>query len=560
MKLIRTLILTAAALMLAPSATADVPAGYYSSLTGKKEGELKTAIYNRIHNFTLISSYQDLPKYFQQTDVYPESRRWWDMYSDIPFYAPSFSGLNREHSFPKSWWGGSTTVSAYVDLNHLYPSEMKANTAKSNYPLGVVDMNSSVKFDNGISKVGYPVNGQGGGAAFVFEPDDEYKGDFARTYFYMATCYQDLTWKYTFMVAQNLYPTLTPWAVELLMKWHRQDPVSQKEIDRNEKIYSIQNNRNPFIDCPILAEYLWGTLKGQAYDGSTSGGGTVTPPDQGTPDLVAPTRGMTLEMGQVAEGQTALTKLYIKGDHLRGKLSLTIYSGDKDMFAIPSGSLDSSLPNADEGYWLNVTYRPTAMGQHESKLVISDGGITGSVSVTLRGECLAIPTLTACTALPASSIESDRYLAEWDTPEGETVDYWIVTRTQYLAGGGVQTEEILSEGSPQEITGFDESERESYSVQSVRLGVRSPMSNVVMVDHSGIRGVEVDEPLVVQGFTGFLRIICSAPQQACEIYDPAGRLVELVPEVSQNTDIPLAPGIYLVRTASHRSPVKAVVK
>ncbi len=176
---------------------ADVPASYYSSLNGKKDAELKNAIYGIIHNFTRISSYQDLPKYFQTTDVYPESSRWWDMYSDIPLYAPSFSGLNREHSFPKSWWGGSTEVGAYVDLNHLYPSEMKANTAKSNFPLGTVDMSSNVSFDNGICKVGYPVNGQGGGAQKVFEPDDQYKGDFARTYFYMVTCYQDLTWKYT---------------------------------------------------------------------------------------------------------------------------------------------------------------------------------------------------------------------------------------------------------------------------------------------------------------------------------------------------------------------------
>ena len=117
------------------------------------------------------------------------------MYSDIPLYAPSFSGLNREHSFPKSWWGGSQTVGAYVDLNHLYPSEMKANTAKSNYPLGEVDQDKAIKFQNGVCYVGYPAGGQGGGAGYVFEPNEEYKGDFARTYFYMATCYQNLTWK-----------------------------------------------------------------------------------------------------------------------------------------------------------------------------------------------------------------------------------------------------------------------------------------------------------------------------------------------------------------------------
>ena len=103
---------------------AAIPAGYYSSLNGKKDGELKTAAYSIIHNFTQVSSYDALPDYFRKTDVRPNSNLWWDMYSDIPLYASSFKGLNREHSFPKSWWGGSTSVSAYVDLNHLYPSEV----------------------------------------------------------------------------------------------------------------------------------------------------------------------------------------------------------------------------------------------------------------------------------------------------------------------------------------------------------------------------------------------------------------------------------------------------
>ncbi|MDE6366664.1 MAG: hypothetical protein K2L33_03670, partial [Muribaculaceae bacterium] len=92
-----------------------IPAGYYNALDGKSEAELKTAVFNIINPHTLISSYSNLPRYFEKTDVYPQSSRWWDMYSDIPLYAPKFSGLNREHSFPKSWWGGSTDVPAYID-------------------------------------------------------------------------------------------------------------------------------------------------------------------------------------------------------------------------------------------------------------------------------------------------------------------------------------------------------------------------------------------------------------------------------------------------------------
>ena len=265
--------LAAVALLAALSplaSNAEIPAGYYRSLNGLKDANLKTAVHNLVRNFTLISSYQALPQYFRYTDTYPESNRWWDMYSNIPFYAPSFSGLNREHSFPKSWWGGLTTVSAYVDLNHLYPSEMRANTAKSNYPLGEVSDSQSPQFDNGCCKVGYPVSGQGGGAQYVFEPADEYKGDFARTYFYMATCYQDLHWSRLYMVSQNTYPTLNRWSVDLLLKWHRSDPVSEKETLRNEQVYRFQNNRNPFIDYPSLAEYIWGNRMGEAFNESSA--------------------------------------------------------------------------------------------------------------------------------------------------------------------------------------------------------------------------------------------------------------------------------------------------
>ena len=126
------------------SVAADIPAGYYNSLSGKKEAELKTAVYERIHNFTIYGSYDDvyygLNRTFRQTDTRPGTNQWWDMYANLPLANTQFSGyLEREHSFPKSWWGGSTTIPAYVDINHLYPAERAANRAKSIYPLGEVD-------------------------------------------------------------------------------------------------------------------------------------------------------------------------------------------------------------------------------------------------------------------------------------------------------------------------------------------------------------------------------------------------------------------------------------
>ena len=533
--------------------SAEIPTGYYSRLKGKSGADLKTAVFEVINPHTTVSSYSNLPQYFQKTDVYPSSRRWWDMYSNVVRNAPSFSGLNREHAFPKSWWKQNGSVEytpAYVDLNHLYPGDGPANQAKSNYPLGVTGANP--KFNNGVTKVGYPVAGQGGGAQYVFEPADEYKGDFARTYFYMVTCYQDLTWKYTFMVNQNLYPTLNQWSVDLLMAWHRQDPVSQKEIDRNEVVFGIQNNRNPFIDHPELAEYLWGTKKGESF----SPGEIVVPP-VGEPELIAPVKDMSLDFGQVALGHTSRTLLFVKGNNLNGTVDLAMYTGDARMFSVPSKVISASVVNSEGGYWLEVSYTPTEIGKHSSRIVLS--GDFGSRGVALIGECLPVPTLSACTATEATDISSDRYTANWTAPENEEIDYYVVTRTRY-SGSDVVTEELVAEDTSLEIVGFDESDRESYSVQSVRLDVRSPMSNVVYVDHSGIQGVESGRPLIVQSFRGMIRFICSEPQTNACIYDISGRLVMTIATVGQDYDQALSEGVYFIVTDQHRTPVRVYVQ
>lgn len=538
-------------------ALADIPAGYYTSIDGKKDAELKKAVYLVIHNLTRISSYSALPQYFQKTDVYPNSNRWWDMYSDIPFYAPSFAGLNREHSFPKSWWGGSTNVNAYTDLNHLYPAEGAANMAKSNYPLGEVDTRYAVEFDNGITRVGYAVAGQGGGAKFVFEPDDEYKGDFARTYFYMVTCYQDYTWtqKYAWMLQQNEYPTLSDWAIKLLLRWSREDPVSQKEIDRNEQVYQFQNNRNPFIDFPSLAEYIWGSRMGEAFSLKDAGGdaGPV-----GDPTLITPVQDMALDFGEVAIGSSTTAQLFFKGENLTNSLTIRIYSGDKDMFKASVSSIPASSVNSEEGYWLTVTYTPSAVGSHQSRLLISDGGLTGSRGVNMVANCLPVPTLSACTALPASDITDDSYLASWTSPADEVIDYYVVTRTRYV-GGQQLVEEILAEDSEVTIEGFGQSDSESYSVRSCRLGYYSPESNVVFVSHSGITGVDADEPIAVTAVEGGLLIECSAPQTGCRVFDPSGRLVTLLPQIGSETVIPLPQGVYFVVTDQCRRPVRAAI-
>ena len=246
---------------------AQIPAGYYSTADGKSGAELKTALYLIIKDHDALS-YSGLWSAFETTDRKPNGKVW-DMYSDNPGGTPpyeftfgsdqcgSYTGenscYNREHSFPKSWFNDATPM--YSDLFHLYPTDGYVNGKRSNYPFGEVGSATWTSMNG--SKLGsssYP-----GYSGTVFEPIDEYKGDFARSYFYMVTRYENVVMNWnSAMLDGSKYPAFTTWSKNMLLEWHRQDPVSQKEIDRNNAIYNnFQHNRNPFIDHPEYAECIW---------------------------------------------------------------------------------------------------------------------------------------------------------------------------------------------------------------------------------------------------------------------------------------------------------------
>lgn len=561
-------LLLAAAIM---AVRAAIPSGYYQKLDGlATPAGLKTAVHDIIspHSVPQNASgynavYTSLPgSYFIYTDVYPDgSGRWWDMYSDIRFMTPSFRGLNREHSFPKSWWGSdkstppNTQVPPYVDLNHLYPAEAVANQAKSNYPLGKVSATEKIHFDNGVSKVGYPVAGQGGSAKFVFEPADEYKGDFARTYFYMVTCYQDMTWNrsYMYMLEQNTWPTLQGWASSLLLQWSHDDPVSQKEIDRNNEVYRLQNNRNPFIDLPGLEQYIWGDKQGQPYKLDLSG-----QPVTNDPELYSPVEGMALEFGQCAVGSGLDRKLLISGANLKGNLSLRLTGADKAHFALTETTVSADVANSSAGYYVTVRYLPKAIGKHMANVTVFDGGLRGSYNVALHGEALAIPRLQPVKALPASDVTATSYVANWETP-AEVVDYYVVNRTRYMAGASV-TDQLTAEENSLLIDDYNPDIEESYTVQSVRLDYYSDPSNVIVVGQNSIQGVVQNQPLVVESYPEGLRIVCGEPHTGLRVYDLAGRLVVFEPQAFRNQELILPAGAYLIVTDQHPRAVKAFVR
>lgn len=245
---------------------AQIPAGYYDNATGKTGAALKTALYTIIKGHTVIS-YEGLINAYKTTDQKPDGTIW-DMYSNCTYtigtkqcgnYSVECDCYNREHSFPQSWFAKASPMVS--DLFHIYPTDGKVNGMRDNYPYGTVTAPTYTS-GNG-SKLGpcsFP-----GYTGKVFEPLDEYKGDFARTYFYMATRYENLiaSWQSNGNANEILngtsFPCYDEWFLNLLFTWNAADPVSQKEIDRNNVIYKdFQHNRNPFIDHPEYANLIWG--------------------------------------------------------------------------------------------------------------------------------------------------------------------------------------------------------------------------------------------------------------------------------------------------------------
>ena len=261
----------------------DLPEGFYNTANGLKDCELKGTLKELIRNHTVIGYGEGSWEVFYYADQ-DENGYCMDMYCDDwkKFGAPgsAVSGCNVEHSFAKSWWGGAKN-DAYKDCYHLNPSNSTANSARSNYPLGNV---TNLVKTAGSLKIGKQHHDSLNVDFNIWEPKDEYKGDFARAYFYMATCYgKDKNGNYDptvcsayqgwrldnkdvgskFAMQNDNYLEFQPWEQEVLIQWHRQDPVSVKEIKRADAVSNFQHNRNPFIDYPYLAEYIWGEKAGE---------------------------------------------------------------------------------------------------------------------------------------------------------------------------------------------------------------------------------------------------------------------------------------------------------
>ena len=267
---------------------AQIPTGYYDSTTGLSGAALKTKLSEIVtaghqdkgYNWTVFSS-ADRDKYYENDnsvlDVYSENPTGPDPYkytigtNQCGNYSGEASCYNREHTIPKSTFDDRTPM--HNDYHHLLPTDGYVNGKRSNWPYGEVGA-ASWTSKNGSKLGSSSLSGYNG---TVFEPINEFKGDIARIYFYFATRYQSLITSFVYdMYDGSTYKVFSEPFLSMLLKWHQQDPLSQKEIDRNNAVYAYQGNRNPFIDHPEYIAQIWGTVMA-VDDASFSKNLTIAP-------------------------------------------------------------------------------------------------------------------------------------------------------------------------------------------------------------------------------------------------------------------------------------------
>ena len=252
---------------------AQIPTNYYSGTENLSGAALKTKLQTIItnghqdkgYNWTIFTT-SDRDKYYENDntllDIYSENPTGTDPYNyNIPGGQCGNVGTgegtcyNREHTIPQSTFDSDAPMVS--DYHHLLPTDGKVNGWRDNYPYGEVGTPTRTTLNG--SKLGPSKMTNYGGT--VFEPINEFKGDIARIYFYFVTRYQSSINNFSYaMWTTGNYKNISEPFLSTLIKWHQQDPVSQKEIDRNNAIYNYQKNRNPYVDHPEWVAQIFGTV------------------------------------------------------------------------------------------------------------------------------------------------------------------------------------------------------------------------------------------------------------------------------------------------------------
>ncbi len=390
-------------------------ATYYANIDGKatdSNDNLRKALCTIISDGYTTIGYSSLPNSVYAASSDPSdfyngsSKTMEDIYSSYPYNSSQGgssantcgTGWNKEHTVPQSWFGKASPMVS--DAHHVFPTDIRMNSCRSNYPYGE---NNASKY---CSSYGYGHLGTStfsGYTGQVFDPGSKedcggncYRGDLARVYFYMATRYRTTNFTNgtggTSFTYTNGVADLTDYMKNLMLKWHREDPVSEKELKRNNAIYAHQKNRNPFVDYPCLVEYIWGDKKGETVNLSSLISGYVgvgTDCCSSEPTLTVSSSSITI--GPIATSSSTTQTFTVTGANLTGSISITKNSGSSSYITVSPTSITSGYNGTNI---ITITYNaPASVGTHTATLTISSTGAT-PVTVNITASCAASYTAT----------------------------------------------------------------------------------------------------------------------------------------------------------------------
>ena len=443
------------------SLQAQAPANYYDSATGKTGDELKVALHNIIKDHTTIS-YKQIWSAFWSTDN-KGNNVVWDMYSDGANYSYSYYNnnhqcgeyeqegdcFNREHSWPKSWFSGNEQTIPGRDLHHIFPTDGFVNAQRSSFPYGEVQ-NATWTSQNG-SKLG-PCKSSLGYTGTVFEPIDEYKGDFARALMYMSVRYysEDDDWGTSGMTNKSV---IKPWAIAMLLNWSDNDPVSQKEIDRNNVVYGIQGNRNPFIDHPEYAHIIWEEdWTGVTYNIScaTVNHGSISAPltaVEGTMVTLTatPAQGYMLGSWNVYKTGDANTTVPVSGNTFTmPSFNVTVsatFTQNTTAYTITTatglahGSISASVGSAQSGTTITLSNTPASGYVLYSYYVYKTGDVN-TIVYSGTSSTFVMPAYNVTVSASFVQPSSYTYIKVTEAPTDWSGDYLIVNEGNNKAFNG----------------------------------------------------------------------------------------------------------------------------
>ena len=443
---------------------------YYRKAEGLRGTQLKAALHDLIQPEQVLNYGGGAGKTwsgFWQTDQM-EDMQVRDRYSNTVRYLnpdmTAVSGMNIEHIWANSWWGHERN-NAYQDLFNLYPADATANGRKSNNPIGVVD--GTVAYSNGVTKVGKSSSYRADSLITAWEPADQWKGDFARTYFYMATCYSHMTslWTTTegLLTVDPHSPLLMrPWVYNLMLEWAEADPLDEIEQERCEAIFSIQGNRNPFVDYPELCQYIWGD-KADAQFYCTEEHGA---------EIFVPAASEEIDFGLQPLSRPFSAKVQVRGRGMTEGASLAVVGED---FSLAKTTLSANEIN--EGTDVSVSVHPSDGGTYTTMLSLEGSGYVQQTP-------LSITFVDGIPAYPATDIvcavSSRRFNANWMNYEPDAT-YTLNVYTKDAQGQTKPFGTYTTTDTTYQVKSVAASTTYYYTVSIIENGEEIVGSNEVMV-------------------------------------------------------------------------------